>query len=350
MKFEITEFDPKDLSEDEVKEFYKFYLEFHKESAPMLPYSTFKVYKRDFTYVHPTDFLFRFAVKNEERLIGTGNIRIIDPSTDAPVGDKEKTWINVNIKNEWRNKGSGSALLKTLLERISKYPIKKAYIWASLESGKGFCRNLGGNISDSSYFNFLNLKTLNWKKISEQNKSLSEKTPDISIKVTYGLKGQDRKVYLDSLISFMDEISKYSREWDFDEDFFRSEYLVDEKRKVQNGEVSIIAYAKTAGGTQAGMSELTYDPAKPQEIYTEISGTTKEFRGQGLCKRMKTELLLFLKSNLPDVSVVTTANDEENSVMRAINDQLGFESLPISYGYSFKVDELKGRLQDVRSI
>jgi len=123
-----------------------------------------------------------------------------------------------------------------------------------------------------------------------------------------------------------------------------SEYLIDEKRRTEMGEKRIIAYAESSDGTQAGMSVLVYDPAKPEEIYTEISGTVKEFRGRGLCKRMKIELLLFLKNYFSEISVMTTANDEENSVMRAINDQLGFESLPISYGYSFKFDELKKKL------
>ncbi|MCK5743371.1 MAG: GNAT family N-acetyltransferase [Caldisericia bacterium] len=345
--WEISEFDPKDLSDDETKEFYEFYLDKQKESAPVLPCSNFETYKRDFIYDHPTDFNFKFKVNDGSNLIATANVSVIKPSATAPQADKLKSWMSIHVKKEWRRKEIGSVLLKKLLEKIEEFKIEKAFIYSSLEPGKVFCTSFGGEITDSSYYNYLNLKTINWEKIEGLNKALSGRTPEISIRVTNGLKSEDRNIYLDLLVALMEEISKYSSEWDFDEDFFRSEYLVDEKRQIAMGEVSIIAYAKSSDGTVVGMSVLVYDPAKPEEIYTDISGTVKDFRGMGLCKRMKTELLLFLKNNLPDISVVTTSNDEENSVMRAINNQLGFESLPISYGYSFKFDELKKKLQSV---
>jgi len=50
-------------------------------------------------------------------------------------------------------------------------------------------------------------------------KALSDRTPEIAIRVTDGLKNEDRNIYLDLLVNLMREISKYSSEWDFDEDF-----------------------------------------------------------------------------------------------------------------------------------
>jgi len=112
MNWEITEFDPEDLSDDEIKEFYEFYLERHSESTPMLPHSNFETYKRDFTYDHPTDFNFKFKVNDGSNFIATAYVSIIKPTVSAPQADKVKSWMGIQVKKEFRRKGVGVKLLK----------------------------------------------------------------------------------------------------------------------------------------------------------------------------------------------------------------------------------------------
>ncbi len=121
----------------------------------------------------------------------------------------------------------------------------------------------------------------------------------------------------------------------------------EEKERRERGGGEIIAYTTIADGEVIGLSELRFEPDKIYELYTSLSGVKKEFRGRGICKWMKTELLLYVNKKMPEVSIITTVNANKNDSIRHINDQLGFESLPISYGYGFKVDKLQKKLQNV---
>ncbi|HEY0415532.1 MAG TPA: hypothetical protein VGC78_04025, partial [Gaiellaceae bacterium] len=54
------------------------------------------------------------------------------------------------------------------------------------------------------------------------------------------------------------------------------------------------------------------------------TGTAAAHRGAGLARAVKTESLRRLRSDHPEVAVVTTSNAEENDVMRHLNRSLGF--------------------------
>jgi RimJ/RimL family protein N-acetyltransferase len=58
--------------------------------------------------------------------------------------------------------------------------------------------------------------------------------------------------------------------------------------------------------------------------FTDDTGTAREHRGRGLAKAVKAESLRRLREDHPEVELVTTANAEENTVMRHVNESLGF--------------------------
>jgi GNAT superfamily N-acetyltransferase len=58
--------------------------------------------------------------------------------------------------------------------------------------------------------------------------------------------------------------------------------------------------------------------------FTDDTATVAAHRGQGLATAVKLESLRRLRADHPEVEVVTTSNDEGNTVMRHINTSLGF--------------------------
>lgn len=58
--------------------------------------------------------------------------------------------------------------------------------------------------------------------------------------------------------------------------------------------------------------------------FTDDTATAAAYRGRGLAKAVKLESLRRLRADHPEVEVVTTSNAEENTVMRHINESVGF--------------------------
>ncbi len=58
--------------------------------------------------------------------------------------------------------------------------------------------------------------------------------------------------------------------------------------------------------------------------FTDDTGTAAPFRGIGLARAVKTESLRRLRADHPEIQVVTTSNAEENTVMRHLNESVGF--------------------------
>ncbi|MEZ4811873.1 MAG: GNAT family protein [Caldisericia bacterium] len=105
-----------------------------------------------------------------------------------------------------------------------------------------------------------------------------------------------------------------------------------------------IAWAKDENGNLIGISELVTNPNNPARLITALTGVSKEYRNKGLCKRMKTELLLYARENLPEAKYILTSSNSDNTVMLAINQKLGFEFEKPSRGYVYKTEEMKKKL------
>jgi mycothiol synthase len=60
--------------------------------------------------------------------------------------------------------------------------------------------------------------------------------------------------------------------------------------------------------------------------FTDDTGTVAARRGLGLARAVKLESLRRLRTDHPEISVVSTSNAEENSAMRRLNESLGFQA------------------------
>jgi hypothetical protein len=58
--------------------------------------------------------------------------------------------------------------------------------------------------------------------------------------------------------------------------------------------------------------------------FTDDTGTVAARRGLGLARAVKLESLRRLRADHPEVEVVSTSNAEENTVMRHLNESIGF--------------------------
>jgi len=83
-------------------------------------------------------------------------------------------------------------------------------------------------------------------------------------------------------------------------------------------------------GAVSGQTEIIYEPEEGDRIYQGLTGVREAYRGRGLGKWLKAEMLLRVRRELPQVRIVSTWNATTNAAMLAINERLGFREHRVS--------------------
>ena len=94
------------------------------------------------------------------------------------------------------------------------------------------------------------------------------------------------------------------------------------------------------------MTEIRYNRNdRPERVEQGLTGILKEFRGKGLGKWLKAQMILYVKENYSEVTYITTGNAEHNAPMMSINNRLGFKMAYEEKSYKFIIKETLSKLQ-----
>jgi ribosomal protein S18 acetylase RimI-like enzyme len=91
------------------------------------------------------------------------------------------------------------------------------------------------------------------------------------------------------------------------------------------------------------LTDIMYNPQEPHRVHQYFTGVLSKYRRRGLAKRLKAEMLLYIRERFPEAEYVTTTTAKENDAMRAINKQLGFESRNALYMFQWSQQDLERR-------
>ena len=105
------------------------------------------------------------------------------------------------------------------------------------------------------------------------------------------------------------------------------------------GEVWLTLVSKEENGKLSGFTEITYSPEKAHIAVQQLTGVTPQYRGRGLGKWLKAEMLFLVKEMMPKVIVIHTGNSKVNAPMLAINERMGFRSVLTVKCFSLNIKE-----------
>ena len=84
-------------------------------------------------------------------------------------------------------------------------------------------------------------------------------------------------------------------------------------------------YAReTATGALAGYTATEWNPTRPAVLMQQMTAVWPRYRGHGLGRRLKAEMIAAVLAERPDVQFIRTGNATVNAPMLAINRALGF--------------------------
>lgn len=69
-----------------------------------------------------------------------------------------------------------------------------------------------------------------------------------------------------------------------------------------------------------------------------------DYRGNGIGRRLKAEMIRRIRETIPEEKVVRTGNDNRRKAMLRINSQLGFRHHMTQYGWELEVETLRSYL------
>jgi RimJ/RimL family protein N-acetyltransferase len=102
-------------------------------------------------------------------------------------------------------------------------------------------------------------------------------------------------------------------------------------------------------GQISAMTDIMYNPQEPYRIHQYFTGVLGRYRRRGLAKRLKAEMLIYIKEKFSDAEYVTTTTAKENQPMRAINKQLGFVPKKTYQMFRWALQDLGQRVNKVLS-
>lgn len=94
----------------------------------------------------------------------------------------------------------------------------------------------------------------------------------------------------------------------------------------------------------SGLTEMLMVESMPWKAIQNLTGVREKYRGRGLGKWLKADMLLFVRDNYPDIKYITTGNAYSNAPMLAINTRLGFTTYKQAKNFMFELKELREKL------
>jgi GNAT superfamily N-acetyltransferase len=112
---------------------------------------------------------------------------------------------------------------------------------------------------------------------------------------------------------------------------------IDEKNYTEKGYIWVTIISRESSGAISGLTEIFYHPDNPHFIEQELTGVKKKYRGRGLGKWLKSEMLFYIKKRFPDIEFITTGNNDANEAMLSINDRMGYKRYKSEIFFEFDI-------------
>jgi mycothiol synthase len=129
---------------------------------------------------------------------------------------------------------------------------------------------------------------------------------------------------------------------DFNDQAFTADHITEWAAELAARSIArfVLAVRDLQSGRLAGYTELGVNPSFPDLGQQSDTGVFEEFRGHGLGKWLKAEMVLRLAAEHPEVTRIRTENAHSNAAMLAINHAMGFRLHHEQTIWQINVEEL----------
>jgi mycothiol synthase len=253
---------------------------------------------------------------------------------------------NIYVIPTMRRQGIGRALLKQTAIECEASNITLLQGESLTPEGNAFAENFGGIIGTLVKENRLQLADVDWALLEQWTVDYRAKNPNIVIETFEGLIGESDEAiapYARLYTEIANQVPYEALERPDQMITVENVRLEDEEHR----KIGISLWTKIsreADGTLSGLTEITYHPTQGYSVIQGLTGVKEQYRGRGLGKWLKADMLLFIRGKYPDVQFISTTNSNVNAPMLAINEQLGFKFYRQRTMYKLNVADIAAKL------
>jgi len=254
--------------------------------------------------------------------------------------------LEINFLKEYKESEAVKKLLLAALEVL-----KQNTMITIIETGSTFLRvwdfweKLGAELAHEEGVNRLYLDEVNWDLMNEWVKEGRIRGQEEEIEILAFKECPDEIIeeYTELVTEIMNFVPFGGRAHTPSVQTPKTQREGEEKQK-EGGFGWRILVTKEKDGTLSGTTEVIYSPDSPHWVVQDLTGVRPEYRGRGLGKWMKAEMLFYIKENLPETIFIQTGNAEFNAPMMSINKRMGFKRHLSEKCYKIKLEELEKKL------
>lgn len=263
------------------------------------------------------------------------------PRPESPEYEQQKHMglVMPFVLPEHRQQGIGKTLLRKAVTDFHERGLTLIQGDTDSDAGRAFADKFGGSIGLEGRINRLYTKDVDWDLVEGWCNQCSQVNPDVSIEMFEGLPNEsDLEVYARLYTEIISQVP-------FDEiEGMELVFTPERLRKVheqqqERGDITIVRITREKDGSISGLTEIVYTPERSHRIAQELTGVQEQYRGRGLGKWLKTDMLLFIKEKYPDAEFISTGNATSNAPMLSINEQLGFKLYRHTTMYKLQVED-----------
>ena len=351
MTTKLVDYDPQTASEELSNSFLDLLDELFKEENPRDPLMPRDIRMHFMKNPPPGELRIRKLVMEEEtqKTIGFLFLLIFKEGSQQYENNKHTAMINISFHKEHYSQNYAIELMKTALEIVQVHKEVTTIDACSFREREWkFWESLEAKLALEGAENRLYLEDANWDLIEEWRKEGHQRAKEERIELISFQRCPEE--IIEGYTSCYTELIKLIPMGEFDF-VLGDETLEIRREKEQRFEKLEYEWYTLAtreeNGDFSGLTEIFYHRGRPHKVDQELTGVTPKYRGRGLGKWLKAEMLLFIQNEFPDVKFILTGNANMNAPMLSINERMGFKEHLKEKCYTIKLTDLVDKLKTV---
>lgn len=255
--------------------------------------------------------------------------------------------IQITVDPVYRRKKIGTRLLKYMIETANVMEKDTVRADADNSAGSEFCKYLRGKLIHKEVQHRSYLEDVDWQLVDDWCAKGRSRFPRTKIESFRACPEKD----INEFCRIYTEMINQRPVGEIEEELVTTpESRRIEERNFRRREIEWhTMITREDDGRISAMTDIMYNPQEPYRVHQYFTGVLSRYRRRGLAKRLKAEMLSYIKEKFPDAEYITTTTAKENQPMRAINKQLGFMPKRTYHMFRWALQDLARRVNRVLS-
>jgi mycothiol synthase len=345
--FQLKSFDAKTASDTMWQHIIDITETMYREKAPHDPLPPQDLLRQQLEHLaaHPQFDLEISLLYRSEKEDPIGLLMIGFAKSGSPDYDNQEHMVfnDIYVVEPQRRQGIGTMLLKHTVSLCQAKSIVLLQAMSETDTGNAFCDHYGFEVALRGRENRLMMDKVDWAMVEEWSQAGPKRAPGVEIITFEGLYEPDLEAYCKIYTETMNQ--QPLGELEGLESTYTPERMRDDhEKRTERGSQSITKITVEPDGTISGLTEIGHNPKTPHRVGQGLTGVQEAYRGRGLGKWLKAEMLLTIREHYPDIEFISTGNANTNAPMLSINDRLGFVLYKQSAAYKRAIVDLVERL------